>query len=575
MNLSSWNLASRTVLVVALAGMLCAGFVAEAAPPATITIHGQLVDNGGFAITGARDYVVRFFDAATGNGQLGTDITGTANLSAEGLFNLSVTPPPEVLSSTAAWYEVAVDSDAVPNGIDANDLFPERTPVESVPFALQAAEALSAPTSSFSAITDLGEEGLLDNNDGNDLLTRQQADSRYAAAPGGLPSTAIVMSETNPNANLTGYTFIGSTVMDVVLPGGVDAWAATTTTGAPDSRAYHTAVWTGSEMVVWGGVFAIPLGSGGRYDPVADAWTATTATGAPSARYMHTAVWSGSEMIVWGGDDGAGTFLNTGGRYDPATNAWTAVTTTGAPTSRNRHTALWTGSEMIVWGGDLGNNVPVDTGARYDPAANTWTAMTTTDAPVSRYLHTVVWTGSEMIVWGGGDGVGVLNTGGRYDPATNTWTAMTTTGAPTARVYHTAVWNGSEMIVWGGSGGTDLNTGGRYDPVTNTWSATTTTGAPSARHFHAAAWTGSEMVVWSGRDGGGPFNTGGFYDPGADSWTATPTTGVPQARWSPTAVSTGSGTVFWGGTVGSGMFNSGGQLKQALGSKALHLFQKD
>ena len=25
----------------------------------------------------------------------------------------------------------------------------------------------------------------------------------------------------------------------------------------------------------------------------------------PSARYGHTAVWTGSEMIVWGGDDGS------------------------------------------------------------------------------------------------------------------------------------------------------------------------------------------------------------------------------------------------------------------------------
>ena len=32
-----------------------------------------------------------------------------------------------------------------------------------------------------------------------------------------------------------------------------DTWTATTTTGAPDGRADHTAVWTGSEMIVWGG----------------------------------------------------------------------------------------------------------------------------------------------------------------------------------------------------------------------------------------------------------------------------------------------------------------------------------
>ena len=32
-----------------------------------------------------------------------------------------------------------------------------------------------------------------------------------------------------------------------------------------------------------------------------DTWTATTTANAPAARQRHTAVWTGSEMIVWGG----------------------------------------------------------------------------------------------------------------------------------------------------------------------------------------------------------------------------------------------------------------------------------
>jgi hypothetical protein len=36
--------------------------------------------------------------------------------------------------------------------------------------------------------------------------------------------------------------------------GSCDAhWIATSTTGAPDGREFHTAVWTGTEMIVWGG----------------------------------------------------------------------------------------------------------------------------------------------------------------------------------------------------------------------------------------------------------------------------------------------------------------------------------
>ena len=52
--------------------------------------------------------------------------------------------------------------------------------------------------------------------------------------------------------------------------------------------------------------------TGGRYYPDIDLWVATSTTNAPSGRFAHTAVWTGSEMIVWGGNGGS---LNTGGRY--------------------------------------------------------------------------------------------------------------------------------------------------------------------------------------------------------------------------------------------------------------------
>jgi N-acetylneuraminic acid mutarotase len=133
---------------------------------------------------------------------------------------------------------------------------------------------------------------------------------------------------------------------------------------------------------------------------------------APAARNAHTAVWTGAEMIVWGGVNTS--FLNTGGRYDPTGNTWTTVTTTGAPAGRILHTAVWTGAEMIVWGGfySAGGNLVYPGGGRYDPAAGTWVAMSTTGAPATRRRHTAVWTGTEMIVWGGENSAGRLNTGG-------------------------------------------------------------------------------------------------------------------------------------------------------------------
>jgi hypothetical protein len=67
-----------------------------------------------------------------------------------------------------------------------------------------------------------------------------------------------------------------------------------------------------------------------------DTWTATSITNAPDARAGHTAVWTGSEMIVWGGALTNGTFFNTGGRYDPSTDSWTATSTTNAPAANCR-----------------------------------------------------------------------------------------------------------------------------------------------------------------------------------------------------------------------------------------------
>ena len=69
-------------------------------------------------------------------------------------------------------------------------------------------------------------------------------------------------------------------------------------------------------MIVWGGVDPSgPSNTGGRYNPSTNSWTATSTTNAPSARTVHTAVWTGTEMIVWGGS--YGNAFNTGGKYNP------------------------------------------------------------------------------------------------------------------------------------------------------------------------------------------------------------------------------------------------------------------
>jgi hypothetical protein len=334
-----------------------------------------------------------------------------------------------------------------------------------------------------------------------------------------------------------------------------DSWTATSTTNAPSPREEHTAVWTGTEMIIWGG----GSNTGGRYDPSTDTWTATSTTNVPDARGYHTAVWTGTEMIVWGGG-GNGSYLNTGGRYNPATDSWTATSTANSPDGRLIHTAVWTGTEMIVWGGQGPLPPPgfFNTGGRYNPSTDSWTATSIFNSPVARGYDTAVWTGSEMIVWGG---YPYTNSGGRYEPGTNSWSATSLINAPVARGYHKAVWTGSQMIVWAGANdGGLLNTGGRYNPGNNSWTATSIIGAPTGRFFPTAVWTGSEMIVWGGHDDSFNYsNTGGRYHPGTDSWTPTSTTNAPDARSGHTAVWTGSEMIVWGGHDDSGNLNTGGR----------------
>jgi VCBS repeat-containing protein len=60
--------------------------------------------------------------------------------------------------------------------------------------------------------------------------------------------------------------------------------------------------------------------NGGRYDPQDNTWTPTSTIHAPEARQWHTAVWAGNEMVVWGGTTEDNGYGHTGGRYYATTS---------------------------------------------------------------------------------------------------------------------------------------------------------------------------------------------------------------------------------------------------------------
>jgi hypothetical protein len=258
-----------------------------------------------------------------------------------------------------------------------------------------------------------------------------------------------------------------------------NTWTPVSGVSAPSVASGHTAVWadTVGLMIVWGGMDSsiATLNTGGRFNPTNGTWSATsTGTDVPSGRTRHSAVWTGTEMIVWGGvsfpaGGGDGTLFGDGARYDPTNNTWTAISNVGAPTPRVDHTAVWTGTEMIVWGGS-----GLLDGGRYNPVTNTWAPLAAVGFGLGFVNHTAIWTGTEMIVWGGlqffEGPFGKL--GARYNPATNTWRPVTKENNSLAHREHTAVWTGNQMIIWGGLPATvqpqnnapPLQTGALYAP---------------------------------------------------------------------------------------------------------------
>jgi hypothetical protein len=211
---------------------------------------------------------------------------------------------------------------------------------------------------------------------------------------------------------------------------------------APMARAGQVGVWTGTDLLIWGGVLFRPE-TGGRYTPATDSWHPISNTDVPNWRTGHNVVWTGTEMIVWGGWGGSSisNLFNTGGRYNPLTDTWTSTSVTNAPTARTGASAVWTGTELIVWGGGDGGFTQLNTGGRYNPATDSWTSTSLTNAPSPRASHGSAWTGTEMIVWGGQSGNSEVNTGGRYNPSSNSWSVVSSAGAPDPRTGFSTVWS--------------------------------------------------------------------------------------------------------------------------------------
>lgn len=323
-----------------------------------------------------------------------------------------------------------------------------------------------------------------------------------------------------------------------------------------DPRVGHYAVWTGTEVIVWGGHDPRPgrehhvYGDGLRIDPARGEVRAITRQAAPVARYddgSGAAVWTGREMVIWGGRGGAGA-LTDGAAYVPALDAWVQPARGPTPSSPVATVATREGLVFVTL---------------RDPDA-TWRARTDLSdlAPLgarggvmgARRGHASAFTGSELIVWGGLDeGDRARGDGWRFSPSRRRSRALPLAGAPSPRAWHTATWAESQLFVFGGrdAAGRSLAAPAAYAPATDAWREITTAGAPSPRSGHVAVWTGDALLVWGGADGARVFDDGALYDPWDDAWRPLPTLpaagGAATARDGAVGVWTGTELVVVGG----------------------------
>jgi N-acetylneuraminic acid mutarotase len=128
----------------------------------------------------------------------------------------------------------------------------------------------------------------------------------------------------------------------------------------PEPRAGATATWDGREVLIVGGTgpgsnvqpYVRLRTDGVAYDPATNGWRRLPAMG-DAGRTEHTAVWTGTQLLVWGGRTyraGAWTTPPHGVAYDPGANHWSALPRS-VLRGRTGQVAVWTGTQMLIWGG--------------------------------------------------------------------------------------------------------------------------------------------------------------------------------------------------------------------------------
>jgi len=305
--------------------------------------------------------------------------------------------------------------------------------------------------------------------------------------------------------------------------------------GPADGRSFAVSVWTGTELIIWGGETESETtwaNDGAALNPESGQWR-TLADSPLSPRSEHVAVWADDEMIICCGRDASGDG-KAAAAYDPVADSWRELA--APPFEANFAAAAWTGSEMIVVGGSNFAGA-----AAYEPSSDTWSMLAEPPSTIERQAD-IAWTGEQLVVWAR-ESTGAA--GLIYDRAGNEWRQLPPLPAELAVSRGSMSWTGTDIVVWGATANNQgESVGARIRPGNDEWQAIAPDPLGPYDRWNgtdgssSAVWTGTEILIWAGAVGTDIDTTATptlAYNPATDSWRqfndAAGTWHHPQMLW--------------------------------------------
>ncbi|MEM1024110.1 MAG: hypothetical protein AAGD10_05885 [Myxococcota bacterium] len=246
--------------------------------------------------------------------------------------------------------------------------------------------------------------------------------------------------------------------------------------------------WMGDRLFV-AGAMGDAAHSAAIWDPATDTWTPLGSPPQDEVRSKPACVWTGREVLMWGGDAGG-----TGFAWNVEDQAWRAMAPLSGASDVYAVHGEWMGDEAaFIWGG---SELVI-----YDPASDAWRRATLQGAPIPGQ-KSLAWTGDRLLVWGEAMTFFAFMSGGIYDPAEDSWTEMNRQHGLVPRTGFNMAWTGRELLIWAGDEiggqGRQFRNGALYDPMSDDWRPIATEDAPAVRSFAVGVWTGSAFFYWSG-----------------------------------------------------------------------------